>query len=216
MEYFRNRQDAGRDLARDLQHYAGRSDVVVLALPRGGVPVAYEIARALRTPLDVMIVRELGVPGHEELVMGAIATGGIHVFNDPVIRDLGLSEREIDQVTREEERELLRREETYRGHRSPLPIEGRIVVLVDDGLATGSTMRAAIAAVRQRRPSRIVVAVPVASHEVCEELRDAAEEVHCTITPPHFFGVGQWYEDFSQTTDEEVRQLLDRAPALTN
>jgi putative phosphoribosyl transferase len=213
MEYFLNRQEAGQDLARDLQHYAGRSNVVVLALPRGGVPVAYEIAQALRAPLDVMIVRKLGVPGHEELAMGAIASGGVRVLHDPVIQDLSLSEREIDRVTRGEERELLRREQAYRGHRPSLPIEGRVVVLVDDGLATGSTMRAAIAAVRQRRPARIVVAVPVASHEVCEELRDEADEVHCTITPPIFFGVGQWYEDFSQTTDEEVRQLLHRAPA---
>ena len=208
MEYFRNRHEAGRDLARDLLEYAGRHDVVILALPRGGVPVGYEIAQALHAPLDLLIVRKLGVPGEEELAFGAIATGNIRVLHDTVIRHTGLSDAAIEQVTRDEAHELLRREQAYRGHRPPPAIEGRIVILVDDGLATGSTMRAAIAAVRQRRPARIVVAVPVASHETCEELRHEADEVHCSITPLLFSGVGQWYEDFSQTTDAEVRELL--------
>jgi putative phosphoribosyl transferase len=211
MEYFSNRAEAGRDLARDLQHYSGRSDVIVLALPRGGVPVAYEIARTLRLPLDILIVRKLGVPGHEELAMGAIASGGIRVLHHPVIRDHNVSETEINHVTHEEEQELLRREQAYRGDRPSLAIKDRIVILVDDGLATGSTMRAAIAAVRQGRPARIIVAVPVASQETCEELREEADEVHCAITPARFLGVGQWYGDFSQTTDEQVRELLDRS-----
>jgi putative phosphoribosyl transferase len=209
MNAFRDRREAGRSLAHDLQGYAGRTDVIILALPRGGVPVAYEIARALKAPLDVMIVRKLGVPGQEELALGAIASGGIRVLHDPVIRLIGLPDTVIDRVTRDEEQELLRREQTYRGHRPPLSIENRIVVLVDDGLATGSTMRAAIAAVRQRQPARVIVAVPVASPDTCDALRAEADEVHCTITPSVFFGVGQWYEDFAQTTDEEVRELLE-------
>jgi predicted phosphoribosyltransferase len=155
-----------------------------------------------------LIVRKLGVPGQEELAFGAIATGNIRVLHDPVIQLTGISDTVIEQVTHDEEHELLRREQAYRGHRPPPPIEGRIVILVDDGLATGSTMRAAIAAVRQRRPARVVVAVPVASHETCEELRHEADEVHCAITPLRFSGVGQWYEDFAQTTDAEVRELL--------
>lgn len=216
MEYFRNRQEAGRALAQELQHYAGRNDVVILALPRGGVPVAYEIAQALRAPLDVLIVRKLGVPGREELAMGAIASGGIRVLHDAVIQAFGLPKEVIEQVTQKEEHELRRREQIYRGHSTPPDITGRIVVLVDDGLATGSTMRAAIAAVRQQQPARIVVAVPVASQETCEELRKEADEVHCTVTPTMFFGVGQFYEDFSQTTDEEVRLFLHRAPVVTN
>ncbi len=191
-----------------LQQYAGRSDVVVLALPRGGVPIGYEIARSLQAPLDLLIVRKLGVPGQEELAMGAIASGGIRVLHETVIRELGLTEPVIDEVTREEERELHRRERAYRGDRPPVSLEGRIVVLVDDGLATGSTMRAAIAAVRQRRPAKIVVAVPVAPPETCQVLRNEADEVHCLLTPALFFGVGQWYEEFPQTTDEEVRALL--------
>jgi predicted phosphoribosyltransferase len=179
---------------------------------RGGVPVGYEIAQILHVPLDVLIVRKLGVPGQEELAMGAIASGGIRVLHNTVIQALGLAAPVIDHVSHEEERELLRREQAYRGHRPPRPLEGRIVVLVDDGLATGSTMRAAIAAVRQRRPARIIVAVPVAAQETCNELRHEADEVYCTITPALFFGVGRWYEHFEQTSDDEVRELLDRAP----
>ena len=214
MNMFKNRRDAGQRLARRLERYVGRADLVVLALPRGGVPVAYEIAQTLRAPLDVLVVRKLGVPGHEELAMGAIAGGGIRVLHDEVIRAVGLPPAVLDQVTHDEERELLRREEAYRGTRAALPVEDRVVILVDDGLATGSTMRAAITAIRQRRPARIVVAVPVAAPDTCEELRNEADEVYCAATPAIFFGVGQWYEDFSQTTDEEVRSLLERAPAL--
>lgn len=213
MDRFKNRQEAGQRLARLLEQYAGRTDLVVLALPRGGVPVAYEIAQSLKAPLDVLVVRKLGVPGHEELAMGAIAGGGIRVLHDAVIRAAGLPPAVVDQVTHDEERELLRREEAYRGSQPALPVEDHVVILVDDGLATGSTMRAAIAAIRRRRPSHIIVAVPVASPETCEELRDEADEIYCAVTPALFFGVGQWYEDFSQTTDEEVRNLLERAPA---
>jgi putative phosphoribosyl transferase len=212
MHGFRNRREAGRALALELQQYAGRPDVIILALPRGGVPVGYEIAQALHVPLDLLVVRKLGVPGQEELAMGAIASGGIRILHDTVIQALGLSAPIIDHVSREEERELLRREQAYRGQRPPPPIEGRIVVLVDDGLATGSTMRAAIAAVRQRRPARVIVAVPVAAQETCKELRYEADEVHCTFTPALFFGVGQWYEQFEQTSDDEVRELLQHAP----
>ena len=210
MEAFKNRREAGQRLARRLEQYAGREDLLVLALPRGGVPVAYEIARSLRAPLDVLVVRKLGVPGHEELAMGAIAGGGIRVLHDAVIHAAGLPPAVVDQVTHDEERELLRREEVYRGSRPALPVENHVIILVDDGLATGSTMRAAIAAIRRRRPASILVAVPVASPEICEELRDEADEVYCDMTPTAFFGVGQWYEDFSQTTDEEVRSLLEQ------
>lgn len=209
MDQFKNRREAGQRLALQLERYTGRTDLIVLALPRGGVPVAYEIAQSLRAPLDVLVVRKLGVPGHEELAMGAIAGGGIRVLHDAVIRAIGLPSAVVDQVTRDEERELLRREAAYRGSRPALPVEDRVVILVDDGLATGSTMRAAIAAIRQRRPARIIVAVPVAPPETCEELRDEADEVYCAVIPAVFFGVGQWYEDFSQTTDEEVRSLLE-------
>ncbi|HEX5544496.1 MAG TPA: phosphoribosyltransferase [Nitrospira sp.] len=212
MEPFKNRREAGRRLVRRLEQYAGRKDLLVLALPRGGVPVAYEIATILRAPLDILVVRKLGVPGHEELAMGAIAGGGIRVLHDAVIHAAGLPPDVVDQVTHDEERELLRREEAYRGSRSALPVQDHVVILVDDGLATGSTMRAAIAAIRQCRPAHIIVAVPVASPETCEELRNEADEVYCDMTPTVFFGVGQWYEDFSQTTDEEVRSLLEQAP----
>jgi putative phosphoribosyl transferase len=209
---FRDRQEAGRALAERLLQYVGRPDAIILALPRGGVPVGYEIARALHVPLDVLVVRKLGVPGHEELAMGAIASGGIRVLHETVIQALGLSKSIIDRVSREEEDELLRREEAYRGQRPTPPLEGRIVVLVDDGLATGSTMRAAIAAVRQRRPKQVIVAVPVAAHDTCEALQNEADEVYCIMTPPRFFGVGQWYEHFEQTSDDEVRGLLHRVP----
>ena|SRR5690348_2464153 len=214
METFKNRREAGQRLARRLEQYAGREDLLVLALPRGGVPVAYEIARRLRAPLDVLVVRKLGVPGHEELAMGAIAGGGIRILHDAVIHAVGLPSAVVDQVTHNEERELLRREEVYRGSRPALPVEGHVIILVDDGLATGSTMRAAIAAIRRRRPASIIVAVPVAAPETCEELSQEADKIYCDMTPPVFFGVGQWYEDFSQTTDEEVRSLLEQAPAL--
>lgn len=210
-QIFRDRRDAGRRLAQRLTAYANRPDVVVLALPRGGVPVGYEIAQALHVPLDVMVVRKLGVPGHEELAMGAIASGNIRILNEDIIRLLTISEPVIAEVARREHEELLRRERVYRGDRPSNAVEGRTVILVDDGLATGSTMRAAIAAVRQQRPAKVIVAVPTAAPETCQELKAEADEVQCAMTPTPFFGVGQWYEDFSQTTDQEVRELLSRA-----
>jgi putative phosphoribosyl transferase len=212
---FEDRREAGRALEAPLRQYAGRDDVVVLALPRGGVPVAYEVARALDAPLDLFLVRKLGTPGHRELAMGAIASGGVRVLNDDVVRWYGIPQDEIDAVAREEERELRRRELAYREGREPAPIEGRVVILVDDGLATGSTMRAAVKAVRQRQPSRVVVAVPVGARETCDELSAIADEVFCVRTPEPFSAVGQWYLDFDQTTDEEVRRLLsERAQAV--
>jgi putative phosphoribosyl transferase len=208
---FRNRMHAGQVLAEMLQEYGNREDVVVLALPRGGLPVAFEIASALHAPLDVFLVRKLGVPGQEELAMGAIATGGIRVLNYDVIRHLGVPENVIDSATKAEQRELDRREHAYRGSREPPEVRGRSVILIDDGLATGSTMRAAVTALRQQTPARIVVAVPVAAVSTCQEFQDEVDQIICAATPEPFYGVGQWYEDFSQTTDEEVRDLLDRA-----
>jgi predicted phosphoribosyltransferase len=207
---FHDRVDAGRRLAAELADYAGRPDLLVLALPRGGVPVAYEVARALDAPLDVFLVRKLGVPGHEELAMGAIATGGVRVVNDSVVEMLHLPERVIDAVAEKEQRELERREAEYRGDRPEPEVRGRTVILVDDGLATGSTMRAAAEALRHEGAARLVVAVPVAPPETCEAFRSEVDEIVCAITPDPFYGVGMWYEDFSQTTDEEVRALLDR------
>jgi predicted phosphoribosyltransferase len=208
---FRDRRHAGSVLGQALTPYANRSDVTVLALPRGGVPVAYEVARALRAPLDVFIVRKLGVPGHEELAMGAIAGGGVRVLNDDVVHGLGLDEAAIDRVTRSEQRELERREREYRGDRLPPELRGRTAILVDDGLATGATMLAAVKALRLQQPSRIVVAVPTAAAETCAQLRSEADEVICATTPRPFRGVGQWYLDFSQTSDDEVRELLARS-----
>ena len=208
---FRDRQDAGRRLAEKLTAYAGRPDVIVLALPRGGVPVAYEVARALGAPLDVYLVRKLGVPGQEELAMGAIATGGVVVLNEPVVRGLGIPRDVIDAVTAWQQGEMERRERLYRGEAQPPDVRGRTVILVDDGLATGATMRAAVAALRKQQPARIVVAVPTAPPETCEELRTEADDVVCATTPQPFQSVGLWYEDFSQTTDDEVRELLARA-----
>jgi predicted phosphoribosyltransferase len=207
---FRNRTDAGRRLAEKLAAYADRPDVLVLALPRGGVPVGYEVARALGAPLDAFLVRKLGVPGYEELAMGAVATGGVRVLNDEIVRGLGISEHEIDAAVARELQELGRRERLYRGSRPPPDVAGRTVILVDDGLATGATMRAAVAALRQQQPARTVVAVPTASPDTCEALKTEADDVICAMTPEPFFAVGHWYEDFTQTTDNEVRELLAR------
>jgi putative phosphoribosyl transferase len=211
---FEDRRDAGRALAAKLRQYSGRSDVVVLALPRGGVPVAFEVAEALDAPLDLFLVRKLGTPGYRELAMGAIASGGIRVLNDDVVRWYGIAPAAIDAVAQEEQRELERRELAYREGREPAVLEGRIVVLVDDGLATGSTMRAAVLAVKQRNPSKVIVAVPVGASETCRELSNDADEVVCARMPEPFSAVGQWYVDFEQTTDDEVRALLQSAPAL--
>ena len=208
---FGDRTAAGRQLAAKLAEYADCSDVLVLALPRGGVPVAFEVARALHAPLDVFLVRKLGVPGHEELAMGAIATGGVRVLNEDVVRMLQVPDDVLDAVAAEQLQELQRRERAYRGDRPPPDVRGRTVILVDDGLATGSTMRAAVAALRRQGPARIVVAVPVGAPETCAEFQDEADAVVCARTPEPFYAVGLWYEDFSQTTDEEVRELLEQA-----
>jgi len=209
--FFRNRRDAGRLLAAQLAEYANRPDVLVLALPRGGAPVAYEVARALNAPLDVFLVRKLGVPGYEELAMGAVATGGVRVLNDHVVSGLGIPDYVIDAVAAWEQQELVRRERLYRGERPPPDVRGRTVILIDDGLATGATMHAAIEALRQQQPARIVMAVPTASPDTCDQLRAEVDEVICAITPDPFYAVGLWYEDFAQTTDEEVRDLLARS-----
>ena len=208
---FRDRRDAGRRLAEDLVDYAGRPDVLVLALPRGGVPVAYEVARALDAPLDVFLVRKLGVPGREELAMGAIATGDVRLLNEEVVQGLRIPPEAIDRVTAAEREELERREVAYRGDRPTPEVRGKTVILVDDGLATGTSMRAAVAALRQMRPARTVVAVPISAASTCEEFRDEVDEVVCAVTPEPFYAVGLWYEDFSQTGDDEVRDLLARA-----
>ena len=208
---FADRRDAGRVLAVRLGHYAGRPDLLVLGLPRGGIPVAFEVAQALRAPLDVFLVRKLGLPGHEELAMGAIASGNVRVLNRDVVDMLRIPESLIDQVATREREELERREREYRGDRPVPAVEGKAVVLVDDGLATGSTMRAAVVALRQQRPTRIVVAVPVASPETCNEFRAEVDEIVCAITPEQFYAVGLWYQDFGQTTDDEVRDLLAQA-----
>jgi putative phosphoribosyl transferase len=205
---FRDRREAGRVLAHKLKKYAGRHEVVMLALPRGGVPVAFEVAEALGAPMDIFLVRKLGTPGHRELAMGAIASGGIRVLNDEVVRWLGISDEQIDAVSREEQRELERRQQAYLEGRPLTPLEGRIVILVDDGLATGSTMRAAVQAVRQRNPARIVVAVPVGARDTCSEMAALADEVICARMPEPFSAVGQWYLDFEQTTDSEVMGLI--------
>ncbi len=217
---FHHRTDAGRELAARLMNYADRPDVLVLALPRGGVPVAFEVARALRAPLDAFLVRKLGLPGNEELAMGAIATGGIRVLNEEAVRILRIPPEVIDQVAIEEQRELERRERSYRDDRPAPEVRDRTVILIDDGLATGSSMRAAVTALRRQDPARIVVAVPVGAADTCVELGREADEVVCARTPEPFYGVGYWYDDFSQTSDAEVRELLaeasrDHAPAAS-
>ena len=209
---FRDRRDAGRVLAgKLLLRYANRPDVVVLALPRGGVPVGYEVARALHAPLDVFIVRKLGVPGHEELAMGAIGSGGVRVLNDEIVRMLDIPHSLIDEVAAREQREIERREREYRGGYPPPRLAGCVALLVDDGLATGATMRAAVQALRQQQPAQVVVAVPTAAAQTCDEFRHEVDEIVCAFTPEPFYGVGMWYDDFAQTTDEEVRELLRQA-----
>ncbi len=210
---FRNRSDAGRRLAEKLMVYANRPDVLVLALPRGGVPVGFEVAQVLHVLLDVFLVRKLGAPGRQELAMGAIASGGVRVVNEDVVHALGVPEEVIDAVAAEEAQELRRREEVYRDDRPFPDVRGKTVILADDGLATGSTMRAAIAALHRQGPARIVLAVPVGAVETCDELRTLADEVVCARTPEPFWAVGIWYEDFTQTTDEEVHDLLEQAAA---
>ena len=214
--YFRNRTDAGQTLAGHLQHYKSTPDVLVLALPRGGVPVAYEVARELNAPLDVFTVRKLGVPGHQELAMGAIATGGIRILHDGVIQELGIPQKTIDIVSDQEQQELERRERIYRGERSAPVIENRTVIVVDDGLATGSSMRAAVRALRRRNPARLVVAVPTAPAEACQQLRESADEVVCVVTPDPFYAVGGSYVDFGQITDDEVKEVIERAGKLSS
>ena len=208
---FRDRTQAGQELAKDLTEYANRSDVIVLALPRGGVPVAYEIARALGAPLDVFVVRKLGLPIHREMAMGAIASGGIRVLDSEVVRRFGVSDAELAAVTEAERRELARRERLYRENRPFPDVRGKTVILVDDGLATGATMAAAAVALRTQDPAKLIVAVPVSAPETCHAFRDVVDDIVCAVTPEPFYAVGLWYEDFSQTTDEEVHDLLDRA-----
>lgn len=207
---FRDRVEAGEQLALKLARYRDRDDVIVLGLPRGGVPVAAEVARALGAPFDVFVVRKLGVPGHEELAMGAIASGGVRQVNRDVVDALGIPVNVIDAVAAREQRELDRREETYRGNRGPLSLTNKIVILVDDGLATGSTMRAAVMAVRQKQPAQVIVGVPVGAAATCAELAREADHVVCVRTPDPFVAVGLWYLDFTPTTDHEVRVLLGK------
>jgi predicted phosphoribosyltransferase len=209
---FANRSDAGRLLAAQLRAYRGRGDVVVLGLPRGGVPVAAEVAAALDAPFDVFVVRKLGVPFQPELAMGAIASGGVRVVNDDVVRALGIPPEAIEHAAAVQQREVARREEAYRNGRPPIPLAGKVVVIVDDGLATGSTMRAAVKAVRRMQPARVVIAVPVGAPETCRALAAEADEMVCLQMPEPFVAVGLWYDDFVQTTDEEVRALLGAQP----
>jgi predicted phosphoribosyltransferase len=208
MDKFNDRYQAGQVLANALSAYANRSDVVILALPRGGVPVASEIAKALAVPLDVFIVRKLGVPGHEELAMGAIATGNVTVFNEDVLREIPVSKAAIERVIQAEQQELQRREKTYRGNR-PFPIlKNKIVILVDDGIATGASMRAAIQAIKQNHPARLIMAVPVAAFATCKAMAALVDELVCPLRPQFFYAVGEWYDEFPQTSDEEVFKLL--------
>jgi putative phosphoribosyl transferase len=216
MILFRDRAEAGRILAEKLRHYANNQSVVVLALPRGGVPVAYPVAQALRVPLDVFVVRKLGLPGHEELAMGAIASGGVLVLNEEIVSQIPNAERVVAEVAAMEAKELERREALYRGERPPVDVRQKVVILVDDGAATGATMKAAVVALRKREVAKIVTAVPVGAPETCDELRNLVDESICVIEPESFRAVGQFYRDFSPTTDEEVRELLARAQSELN
>lgn len=210
---YRDRREAGRALADRLRHFAGRQDVIVLALPRGGVPVAFEVAKAIGATLDVFMVRKLGLPGHPEFAIGAIASGGIRTLDDDLVRYYRIPAAAVEQLARAEQQELERRERVYRGARPPLVLEDRTVILVDDGLATGSTMRAAVIAVRRQLPSQIIVAAPVGARQACGALDQVADEVVCAMTPEPFRAVGLWYQHFEQTTDDEVRRLLAAAAA---
>ncbi len=208
---FADRTDGGRRLAQRLAKYARRPNLIVLALPRGGVPVAFEVAQALAAPLDVFVVRKLGVPGHEELAMGAIASGGVRVINEDVVRALNVSQAVIDASAAREQHELERREAEYRGDRPALDVRGRTIILVDDGLATGATMRAAVGALRKQQPEHLVVGVPVGAADSCREIGQDVDEIVCVETPEPFYSVGAWYRNFSQTSDDEVRRLLNQA-----
>jgi putative phosphoribosyl transferase len=213
---FKNRTEAGRKLAEKLTRYAGKENLLILALPRGGVPVAFEVAKTLRAPLDVFVVRKLGVPGQEELAMGAIASGGVRVLNEEIIRHLGIFEDVIARISANERRELERREFAYRGGRAAPDIAGKKVILVDDGLATGATMRAAVNAIKAQGPEKLIVAVPTGAPDTCDMIRKMVDEIVCLITPTPFGGVGAWYQDFSQTSDREVQQLLKEAEELVS
>lgn len=206
-----NRVEAGQTLAAELKEYADREDVIVLALPRGGVPVAFEIAKALRVPLDVFIVRKLGVPGHSELAMGALAMGGVSVFNEDIISQLNIPKEAIDEVIEDENEELKRRVDVYRENHVFPPLKDQTIILVDDGIATGATMRAAIKALRKLAPAKIIVAVPVADKGMCEKMQPLTDKLVCPMRPTQFYAVGAWYEDFSQTEDDEVRDLLKKS-----
>ena len=206
---FQNRREAGRELAKKLDDYVDQKDVIVLGLARGGLPVADEVAKALDAPLDVFLVQKLGMPGREELAMGAIASGGVRVLNQDVIARANISDEKIEQVAQEEKEELERREQAYRGDRERLDLEDKVVLLVDDGLATGASMRAAVDAVKTSRPKKVVVAVPTASAEACNDLEGRVDDAVCAQTPSPFFGVGAWYKQFSQVNDQEVRQILE-------
>lgn len=207
---FHDRADAGRQLAEQLERYRGRDDLLVLGLSRGGVPVAYEVAKALGAPLDVFLVRKLRVPGHEELAIGALASGGYRFVNEEVVQLFGVAPELVDDLASSEEAELQRQEHEYRADRPLSAVAGKTVILVDDGLATGASMRAAVSAVRNENPAQIVVAVPVAAPDVCDFVAEATDDIICAITPEPFFAVGVWYEDFAETTDEEVREILRR------
>lgn len=211
MEKYLDRYEAGKVLANELKDYSNKSDVIVLALPRGGVPVAYEVAKSLSVPLDVFIVRKLGVPGHEELAMGAIAMGGTIIFNDEVLHQLNISKTAIDHVIKLEQDELKRREIKYRGNRLFPKLTDKTIILVDDGIATGATMRAAIQALHKHRPASIIIAVPVAGRSTCEAIEQLVDKVICPLKPQYFYAVGLWYQDFSQTSDVEVYELLKKS-----
>jgi putative phosphoribosyl transferase len=214
MMLFKDRADAGRRLAEELSGYGGRTDVMVLGLPRGGVPVAFEVAKVLKAPLDIFLVRKLGAPGQKELAMGAIAPGGVRVLNRDVVQALNISDEIIEAIAAEEQQELERRERAYRGDRPKPDVRGRTLILVDDGLATGASMRAAVIALRGQEPGGIIVAVPTAAPETCEALKDEVDEIVCVLTPQPFLGIGASYEEFSQMTDEEVRELIEQEGAV--